>query len=486
MSEVNGQDSVAQAVASARPIIERICAEVWELAEVSLQEVKSTLVHQRELKEEGFTIVSTGTSGVPTAFVAEWTQGTGGPIIGFLAEYDALPGLGNAIVPRQEARSDGITSGHGCGHNLLGAGLTGAAIAVKRVMEAQGIAGTVRAYGCAAEETEGAKVFMAREGLFNDLDACFHWHPAPIAAIINVRMSATNAIKIEFRGRTAHAALEPWKGRSALHAMELAAHGFNLMREHLEPTARLHYVFEVAGVAPNVVTDYTRIWLTMRDLDRQRVVANTEWIKQIAAGAAMATQTEAEVHVRFGLHDLLPNMPLAERMQQHLEAVGIPAWTAEEQAFAKACQREMGLPEVGMMTQIWPLQREPTVGGSSDVAEASWNTPTMGLVMPTLPVDIPLHTWAVTACGGMSIGLQGTLAATQVLTRTAYDVLTDAELRSAAREDLMRRIEGHPYVSPLPPEQVRPSTLPDWLLGDGTTEAVANITQGSKRKGAAG
>lgn len=479
MTTSTGPDGEYQHIETARLAIERICREVWQLAEVSLQEVESAKVHRRELEAVGFTITSVATAGVPTAFVAEWSQGQGGPTVGFLAEYDALPGLGNAAVPRQEPRTDGTTNGHGCGHNLLGAGLTGAAIAVKARMEAQGIAGTLRVYGCAAEETEGAKVYMARAGLFNDLDACLHWHPAPIAAVLNIRMAATNVLKIEFRGTTAHAGLEPWKGRSALHAMELAAVGINLMREHLEPTARVHYVFEAGGVAPNVVTDYTRLWMTIRDIDRTHVVATTEWVQQIAEGAALATQTRAQVKVYFGMHDVLPNAPLAGCMQRHLEAVGVPVWSDEEQAFAKACQKAMGLPAEGMASRVLPLHAEPTVGGSSDVADVSWLAPTMGITMPTLPQKISLHTWPVTACGGMSIGLKGCLAAAEVLTRTTLDIVTDAELREAARADFAKRTTGFTYVSPLPPEQQHPLGLPEWLNADGSTELIGALGRGA-------
>jgi aminobenzoyl-glutamate utilization protein B len=477
MSSPDHDAAITQALAAAQPAIERIAAEVWDLAEVGLHEVASMQVHLRELEAAGFTVVSTGTAGVPTAFVAEWTQGAGGPKVGFLAEYDALPGLGNAAVPRQEPRADGKTSGHGCGHNLLGAGLSGAAIATKAVMEARAIPGTLRVYGCAAEETEGAKVYMAREGLFADLDACLHWHPGPIAAVINVRMAANDGLKIEFHGKSAHAGIAPWEGRSALHALELAAHGINLMREHLEPTARLHYVFEAAGTAPNVVTDYAKIWMKVREADRARVNAMTAWIRQIAEGAALATQTSAKVIHYYGVHDLLPNTPLAERMQQHLERVGAPEWSDAEQAFARACQREMGLPEHGLAGKVLPLQREPTIGGSSDVAEASWNTPTMGIAMPTMPLHTSLHTWATTACAGMSIGLQGTLAAAHVLTLTALDILSDAELRDAARADFARRTADYSYQSPLPSEQRQPLNLPAWLNSDGSVEAVAGMEQ---------
>ncbi len=446
--------SVPGVLERTRPIIERISAEVWDLAELSLEEHASAEVHVRELEAAGFE-VATGTAGFETAFLAERRLGDG-PVVGFLAEYDALPGLGNEAVPRQEPRADGKTSGHGCGHNLLGAALTGAAIATAGALEADGGSGTVRVYGCAAEEAEGAKVYMARAGLFEDVDACLHWHPWSIASVMNMRLAAVNTVRLAFHGRTAHAGMEPWSGRSALDALELAAHGINLMREHIEPTARTHYIFEEAGQAPNVVPDYARMLLLIRDVDRARVVATTEWVKQIAEGAALATQTRAEVDVFFGMYDLLPNTPLAERMQEHLGAVGVPEWTDAEQAFARECQASMGLPQAGLTTDVVPLQPEIAIGGSSDVADVSWNTPTMGAVLPTVPLGVSMHTWAVTACGGMSIGLKGALVATDVLTRTALDVLTDAELRAAARADFERRTAGIEYVSPIPEGQTGP------------------------------
>lgn len=454
MSTTVERASVFDALDATRPVVERISAEVWDLAELSLEEFESAQVHVRELAAVGFS-VSTGAGGVDTAFVAERRFGDG-PVVGFLSEYDALPGLGNAAVPRQEPRADGKTSGHGCGHNLLGAALTGAAIATAGVLEASGLPGTVRVYGCAAEEAEGAKVYMAREGLFDDVDVCLHWHPWTAAGVLNVRLAATNAIRIAFHGRTAHAGMEPWSGRSALDGLELAAHGINLMREHVEPTARIHYIYEAGGEAPNVVPDYARMLLLVRDIDRAHVIATTEWVRQIAEGAALATQTTAEVEVFFGLHDLLPNTPLAERMQVHLEDVGAPAWTDEEQAFARECQANMQLPELGLATDVLPLGPEIAIGGSSDVADVSWCAPTMGVFMPTAPVGVSMHTWPVTACGGMSIGVQGASAATRVLTLTALDVLTDDELRSAVRADFDRRTADFEYVSPIPAGQAAP------------------------------
>ncbi len=369
---------IADALEATRPAIERISAEVWDLVELSLEEHESARVHVRELQAAGFE-VSTGTAGVETAFLAERRFGEG-PVVGFLSEYDALPGLGNEAVSRRQPRADGKTSGHGCGHNLLGAALTGAAIAAAQVLETDGIQGTVRVYGCAAEEAEGAKVYMARDGLFDDVDACLHWHPWSIAGVMNMRLAAVNAVRLAFHGRTAHAGMEPWSGRSALDALELAAHGINLMREHIEPTARTHYIYEAAGEAPNVVPDYARMLLLIRDVDRAHVVATTDWVREIAEGAALATQTTTEIDVFFGMHDLLPNTPLAERMQEHLDTVGVPTWTDDEQVFARECQSNMGLAESGLTTDVVPLQPEVAIGGSSDVADVSWNTPTMGVV----------------------------------------------------------------------------------------------------------
>ncbi len=452
-----------QAIEQAAPVIQRIASEVWQLAELSLQEVKSAQLLIHILQENGFTIVSKGTAGVPTAFIAEY--GHGSPMLGYLVEYDALPGLGNEPVPYREPRKDQVTSGHGCGHNLLGAGSIGAAIALKNVMIAQKLPGTIRVYGCAAEETEGAKVYMAREGLFKELDAALHWHPSPTAEVSNYRTAAINQLKIEFFGKAAHAGGTPWLGRSAVHAAELFAYGLNLMREHVEPTARLHYTYESAGLAPNVVPDYAKLCLYIRDCDRAHVEATTAWVKQIAEGAALATQTTAKVLVYTGIYDLLPNGPLAELMQANLEKVGVPTYTEEEQAFARELQQSYDVEPEGMALETMPLGDEnASMGFSTDVGDVSWNVPTMGCGMPTMPLGVSVHTWAATACHGTSIGLKGALQAARVLAWTGLDIMTDAELRKAAHADFERRVKDSPYTSPLPPEMKHPLELPDWVL----------------------
>jgi len=379
---------IMDAIEKTKPVIERIGLETWNEAELSQAEHKSAQIHIRELERAGFRITSTKTCGYAAAFVAEWTQGTGGPKIGFLSEYDALPGLGNEAIAEQKPRTTGTTHGHGCGHNQLGAGCTGAAIALKLLMEKDSIPGTLRVYGCASEEKEGVKVLMARDGLFNDLDSALAFHSAPVPIVGFVRSAAVNYLKVEFFGKTAHAGMAPWEGRSALHAAELFVHGLNLMREHMEPTTRIQYIIECGGSATNVVPDYTKLRVGFRDKDRARVVSVTEWAMQVAEGAAKATQTRTEFKVLFGTWDLLPNGPLIERVHANMQRIGVPAWTEEEHAFARSCQKNMGVPEKGMAMNVILVPSEKTMGGGTDVGDVSWNTPTSVFGFPTFPLGV--------------------------------------------------------------------------------------------------
>jgi len=337
----------------------------------------------------------------------------------------------------------------------------GAALAIKNLMEEKEISGTLRVYGTPAEESEGAKVFMARDGLFEDLDGMLHWHPMDGARVAMVRMAAAQHFFIEFTGKKAHAGMAPWQGRSALDGVEIFTHGLNMMREHVEPTARIHYIVRDGGEAANIVPDRAVVLMTYRDADRARVERGVAWIKDIAKGAALATQTEAFAVDYFGLHDLLPNTPLAERMQQHLEAVGLPEYTEDEVAFATELQSAAGVEPAGMAERVEPIPAEPTRGGFSDVGDVSYITPTMGLAYPSLPRGIGLHTWMATASNGTSIGYNGAVMAAKVLALTGVDLLTDADLRERARADFDKRTEGFSYTSPIPEFIKEPSGLPD-------------------------
>lgn len=464
----------AAAVEQVRDSILRISRETWENAELSMFEQVSHQIHLREIEAQGFTITSRGTSGYPTAFIAEWTQGTGGPVVGFLPEYDALPGLGNAAEPRQTPGPKGADVGHGCGHNVIGAGCTGAAFALKAMMQSDGTPGKVRIYGCASEEAQGVKVYMVRDGYFDDCDVAIAFHPAPVAVTGAGKTAANDAIRIMFRGRTAHAGNTPWDGRSALKAAELFGHGINLMREHIRPTARLHYIYEAAGVAPNVVPDFAQVWLTIRDVNRQQVEAMTEWASQVATGAAMATQTEAEFLNYYGMWDLLPNDTMIAVMHRHMVANGLQ-WTDEEQAFARACQKEMGLAEAGLATEVMPILGEITAGGSTDIGDISYVTPVGIFGWPSLPLGVSLHTWPVTACGGMSIGDKASFDSARIMAGAGYDLMTQPDLLAAARADLERRRGDAVYAPAISADQT-PFGLPSHMVksvGDDRIGATA-------------
>ncbi|MEM7171685.1 MAG: amidohydrolase [Pseudomonadota bacterium] len=456
--DISSEDVIAQ-VEEVSPVVIDVASRLWHFAEISLLEIQSSALLKDLLVQNGFEITADGVAGVPTAFVAEY--GSDGPVLGIMLEYDALPGLGNAPVPMLQPRADGTLSGHGCGHNLIGAGSLGAAIALKGLLEQTGTPGRLRIYGGASEETEGAKVYMARAGLFDDVDAMLHWHPAPLTGTMNVRTSAQQQIFIEFQGKTAHAGNNPWDGRSALDAVELFLHGVNAMREHVKPTARIHYIIRDGGQAANIVPDYASVQMTFRDATRDDVLAGVEWLEQMAEGAALMTQTTALFVPYYGMHDLLPNTPLAERMQSHLEMLGAPEFSEEEQEFARTLQSNVGLEPTGMSSTLPPLVNEPTTGGSTDVGDVSWLTPTMGVVVASIPENIGLHTWMATASHGTTIGDKAAITAAKSLALLGWDILTDEELRAEMRADFERRTDGFTYVSPIPDFLMEPVGLPE-------------------------
>lgn len=458
-SAQDSEEKVLNAVSIQTETIEEVSQTLWDLSEISLHEKQSSEYLMEVLSDNGFKIVESGVAGVPTAFIAEY--GSGEPKLGIMLEYDALPGLGNKAVPEKESREDGVTAGHGCGHNLIGAGAMGAALALKEMMVENGTPGTLRVYGGASEETEGAKVYMAREGKFDDLDAMLHWHPTEYNAVINVRSSAQQQIYIDFKGKTAHAGDSPWLGRSALDAAELFLSGVNYMREHVKPTARIHYVIRNGGQSPNIVPDEATVQLTFREENRADVEAGVAWLEEIAEGAALMTQTKSYFMPYFGMYDLLPNTPLADRMQKYLELVGAPEFTDEEQKFATDLQESAEVEPTGMTDCVLPLLNEPTAGGSTDVGDISWIVPTMGLSISSIPQNIGLHTWMATASHGTSIGKKAAVTTSKVLALVGWDILTDPEFRKQTKEDFMKRTEGFEYKSPLPDFIKEPVTLPD-------------------------
>jgi aminobenzoyl-glutamate utilization protein B len=435
--------------------IARMSSTLWDYSELALKEQKSAALLADILEREGFQ-VQRGVAGMPTAFMA--TFGSGTPVIGILAEYDALPGIGNEAMPKKQARADGVTAGQGCGHNLFGAGSVGAAMALKRAMVTHKLPGTLRLYGTPAEETGIGKVFMARDGLFNDLDAALDWHPSDETGVGNAPNQALNNFTIEFFGQPAHAAADPWNGKSALDAAELFTHGLNLMREHVKPTTRIHYVYTSAGEAPNVVPAYASIWAFVRDLDRTAVESHYAWILKIAEGAALATRTTFKATLTTGLHEYLFNRPLQEAMQRNLDVVGGPKFAEPEQVFARQLQHELGIAELGLETSVRPLAPGllPPEGGSTDVSEVSYITPTVSLGATTAGKSVPWHSWATAASHGIPGASRGADVAAKVIALTGVDLLTQPDLVTRARADFVKKTAGKPYQSPIPAGQKPP------------------------------
>ncbi len=334
--------------------IHLICQKLWDYSELALREEKSAELLINNLQNEGF-IIEKGVAGMPTAFIG--TFGSGKPIIGILAEYDALPGVGNAVVPYREPRSDGIKSGQGCGHNLFGSACVNAAIALKKIMIKHKIKGTVRLYGTPAEETIVGKVYMAKAGLFDDLDAALDWHPGTKTGVKYRSSLAMNNFEVEFFGQAAHSAADPWNGRSALDAVEMMNYGVNLMREHVYPTARIHYVIPNGGDAPNVVPEYAKVWYYVRDTSRSNVEKYYSQMLKIAEGAAMSTNTTHKVQLITAVHEYLLNYPIMQAMEANFEIVGPPAFTEEEQAWGRKLQESAQKEPIGFYSEIAKLQQ---------------------------------------------------------------------------------------------------------------------------------
>lgn len=445
------QQVIAEVEALESQIVD-MSMELWDYSEIALREHQSAELLADILEAEGFS-VERGVADMPTAFVAAW--GSGEPVIGILAEYDALPDIGNDPVPMRQARADGHPHGQGCGHNLFGAGSAAAAIALKRTMDANGMKGTVKFFGSPAEETLVGKVYMANAGVFDGIDITIDWHPFFETNVNNRAGQAMNNFQVEFFGKAAHGAYDPWNGRSALDAVEIMNYSANLMREHIKPTARIHYVMPRAGEAPNVVPAYARVWYYVRDENRENVEASYEWLTQIAEAAALATQTTHKVTLLTGVHEILLNRPLQEAAQANLEYVGAPQFSEEDHAFARELQEALGIEPLGYPTEVQPLADHvlPTEGGSTDVAEVTRLAPGVSFYVATAGLNLPWHSWATSASHGRPGAAKGASVAAKVMAMTAMDFLQDADLRERAQAEFDARMAEQPYVSPIPKGQ---------------------------------
>ncbi len=452
-----------------REIVE-LSDAIWELAEVGLRENESARLQAGMLRRAGFE-VRMGLAGMPSAFMASW--GTGAPVVALLGEYDALPGTSNKPVPRPEPLVAG-GAGHACGHNLLGVAAAAAAIAAKEEMQQRGVGGTLRYYGCPAEENAGGKGYMVRAGLFGDVDAALTWHGGAVNAVrMNSSLAETDT-KFRFKGRTAHAAANPEMGRSALDAVELMNVGVNYLREHVIQEARIHYVTTNGGGEPNVVPGEAESWYYVRAprMKQQREIQAR--VLKIAEGAALMTETSLSTQFTGGCANVIPNQPLAEALHRNMVRVGPPDFDGADVAWAKeitkhyppgqregmlrrAVQMGLDLGDAFLHQEIAPFNADKTATpGSTDVGDVSWVTPTAQFGMACHAVGSAGHSWQITAAAGMSIGHKGMLAAAKVLALTALDVLEDADLRKRAKEALQKELAGEEFESPIPPEITEP------------------------------
>ena len=442
---------------------------IWGMPELNFQEHRSSAEHVKALEAEGFR-VTTGLAGIPTAVMGE--AGEGGPVIAILGEFDALPELSQEAGVAEHRPLPGNGAGHACGHNLLGSGAMLAAAAVKDWLEAQGIPGRVRYYGCPAEEGGAAKTFMVRDGCFADVDVAISWHPAPFSAVNVADSLAILLMDFSFTGRASHAAAAPHLGRSALDAVELMNVGVNYMREHMPSDARIHYAhLDSGGIAPNVVQAKAKVRYLVRAAELPALWSLVERVKKVADGAALMTETQVTSSVVSAMSNLLPNTPLEQAMFRNFERLGPPEFDEADRAFAKQIQatvsqddiisahRRMGIPvtDAPLCDQIVPLDaRGVKMVGSTDVGDVSWAVPTVQARGATYAIGTPGHSWQLTAQGKTPAAHKGMVHVAKVMAATAADVLRDPALLAQAKSDHDARLARTPYVCPLP-EGLAPS-----------------------------
>lgn len=417
-----------------------VAQNIWDFAEVGYQETASSGLLQSTLAAGGFQIEA-GVAGIPTAFVASWSNGEG-PIIGIMAEFDALPGITQDRSP-ERAPIESKPAGHACGHHLFGAGSTAAAMAVREWMERTGQKGTIRLYGTPAEEGGAGKVYMVRAGLMEDVDVMLHWHAGDRNSAGASSSLANKSAKFRFRGVSAHAAGAPERGRSALDGVEAMNHMVNMMREHVPQETRIHYVITYGGAAPNVIPDFAEVFYYVRNPDPRNVESIFERVVKAAQGAAMGTGVEVDYEVIHGIYNLLPNVALQEAIFANLEQVGGVLYDDQEWAFAEVLHKTLpdDRPPLDRAAEIEPFfVTEEGSGGSTDVADVSWVVPTGGMRAATWVPGTAAHSWQAVAAGGTTIGEKGMVVAAKTLAMTAVDLFTNPDLVAAAKAEHQRRI----------------------------------------------
>lgn len=426
--------------------------KIWELAEPGYQEHKSSQLLLEMLERAGFKI-ERGVADIPTAFTA--TFGSGKPVLGLLGEYDALPGLSQRAVPTREPAVPG-GYGHGCGHHLFGVASASAAIAIAEQIRAGKIHGTVRFYGCPAEEGGSAKVFLVLAGLFDDCDAVLHWHPADRNSAGDRSTLARMAVKFRFYGKSAHAAGAPEQGRSALDAVELTNYAAELLREHVPDGTRIHHVITHGGGAPNVVPDFAEVYYYVRHPKSDVVSEVYQRLVLCAQAGALATETQLKVHFEGGIKEILPNHVLSEVTLANLRRLNNLRLSDADIAFATRLQESIENPKPLDTIQEIEQRTGGTGMGSTDVGDVSWVVPTTGFSTVCFVPGVPGHSWQAVASGGTNMARHGMNLAAKVLAATAWDLYTNPDRIAAAKEEFHRRLDNEKYKTLMAPGQKPP------------------------------
>lgn len=446
------KDALDEALRKRADVSWEMARKIWQWAEPGYQEKRSAALLADALEAGGFRL-KRGVADIPTAFTA--TLGSGKPVIGILGEYDALPGLSQDAVPVRQPRPD-VTYGHACGHHLFGVASASACLALAEQFRAGRLKGTLRFYGCPAEEGGAGKVFMARAGLFDDCDLVLHWHPSSRNSASDRSCLARVAVKFRFHGASSHASGAPEKGRSALDAVALTAHAAELLREHVPDFTRIHHVITDGGAAPNVVPDFAEMFYYVRHPRAEVVSQVYPRLLKCAQAGALATETKLEVRPVGGTREILPNTALTQLLRSNLVKLNDMRYTEDEAKFAARIQ--------GTLTDPPPLESVARVDddagpvglGSTDVGDVSWVVPTGGFSTACWVPGTPAHSWQAVAAGGTSLGRKGMDLAARVLAAGAYDLFTDPNLVAAAKAEHQRRLAGRPYKPLLEPGQKPP------------------------------
>ena len=432
----HADDSVTDYVDDDRKATIALAEDIWQYAEMGYLETQSTERLQKYLQRQGFEVQS-GLAGMPTAFLASY--GKGEPVIGILAEFDALPGLSQLAKPAREARIAGAP-GHACGHHLFGAASAAAGAAIAAWLEESDTEGTVRVYGTPAEEGGSGKVYMTREGLFDDVDVVLHWHPADRNHASPSSTTSNKSGRFSFHGIAAHAASAPDRGRSALDGVEVMNYMVNMMREHVPSDSRMHYVITHGGDAPNIVPEFAQVYYYVRHPRTEVVKELFERVVNAARAAAMGTETRLEYEVMHGNYPILPNETLSALVDGNMRKLGGLSYSPAEQAFAETIYKTLIKPTLplGSENQVQPFVFRQGMG-STDVGDVCWTVPTVGFGTATWVPGTPAHSWQAVAAGGMTIGHKGMILAAKTLAVTATDLFENRDLIERAREEFEER-----------------------------------------------